>query len=61
MGLFGPLDNLLRTGGGIVGDIGDGFHALIQLLQMTVRYMPYFMILAGLGLGLQTIRTIKGK
>ena len=60
MGFLG-LDNLFRTGNNFVNDVGSGFHALIQLLQMTVKYLPYMMILAGLGLMLQTVRTIKGK
>jgi len=54
MGLFGPLE-------GIFGDASDGFHSLTQLLKMTVKYLPYMMILAGMGMALQTVKLIKNK
>lgn len=58
MGLFGgPLG---RTGG-LLNDGFDIVHGLSQLLNQTAKYLPYIMLIAGAGIVLQTVRTIKGK
>ena len=61
MGLFGGFENLWNTGNGLVNDFGSGIHSLTQLLKMTVKYLPYMMILAGMGMALQTVKLIKNK